>query len=774
MNPDPHHPRLHLAVAAAIVAFLLFSLSPAIHARVSRVHFVDQSVSGGNGDGSTWADAFEHLENALDVAVSGDSIWIARGVYVPGLAEDPTATFLVPRGVTLVGGFGGTETSEAQADPAAHPTVLSGDLAGDDLVDSDGVVENYGFVFGTNAYHVVTIAAGATDDVTSLHGLTITGGHANGASSAEQRGSALDCAGAVLFATHVRIQGNRAEDRAALWNCRLDTASGGGVEDSAFQSNWARDVGTISTSGGNWTRCLFENNVASGQGAAFYLGGADLEVHESIFRGNRSYDAAVIRHRGGELALHNVLFLGNQGRTGAIEISGSSTAEMVNVTLAGNRSTASRGAIYVLDTATIEIVNSILWGNPGGPDPVSPAPRDTGRGLPIVVSESASATVVVTHSIVENSMDADSIWVVDGVSDGGDNLDQDPLFAAQAEDTVPPSTDTNPRLLAGSPALDAGDDTAVNRPVDLDGNPRRQGDPPVVDMGAFEGTAPAADVELTLLTDGVTEAVPGEGVIYTMVATNTSAESVDVAVTSNLPTDLSCAWTAVPGEAADGPSTAGFDAVDLTLTLSAGADVTVTSDCEIAPGRTGTLVKTATVMLTGGDQPFYDPDPTNDSATDEDTVLTPLASLSIELLSGLGGSLETYDEKIYYQAGEEIIYWMIINNEGPSDDPAALLTATLPDTVGSCYHQCGGDCLQDGVFSALIRADAATDTVWRVFCEVLESAPPGEFSASAQIEQSLPSSARDAGTTDTVIDFVVVPIVFADGFESGTTSAWQP
>ena len=46
------------------------------------VYYVNSAAVGGN-NGTSWSDAFTKLQGALDVAVAGDCIWIAQGVYKP-------------------------------------------------------------------------------------------------------------------------------------------------------------------------------------------------------------------------------------------------------------------------------------------------------------------------------------------------------------------------------------------------------------------------------------------------------------------------------------------------------------------------------------------------------------------------------------------------------------------------------------------------------------------------------------------------------------------
>jgi hypothetical protein len=84
--------------------------------------FVDASASG-NNDGSTWADAFTDLQDALarvetGVCSSVDAIRVAQSTYTPGTTRSDT--FQLVNSIAIYGGFAGSETALSQRDPAAH------------------------------------------------------------------------------------------------------------------------------------------------------------------------------------------------------------------------------------------------------------------------------------------------------------------------------------------------------------------------------------------------------------------------------------------------------------------------------------------------------------------------------------------------------------------------------------------------------------------------------------------------------------------------------
>ncbi|MEL6499139.1 MAG: GC-type dockerin domain-anchored protein [Planctomycetota bacterium] len=113
-----------------------FAIASAAVAHAQDTWFVDADAPTG-GDGLSWATAFDDLQPAMELALPGDEIWLAEGVYVPSvidpIAGEDQPYFLMPDGVALLGGFRGDETSADQRDPAEFESVISGDLLGNDL-----------------------------------------------------------------------------------------------------------------------------------------------------------------------------------------------------------------------------------------------------------------------------------------------------------------------------------------------------------------------------------------------------------------------------------------------------------------------------------------------------------------------------------------------------------------------------------------------------------------------------------------------------------------
>lgn len=103
MRPAP----VHSILLAILMNFLVW-----VPASEAAVWHVDDDAPG--GDGTSWAQAFRHLQDALLVGRIGDEIRVAAGSYRPdersdwpvGGTGDRAATFRIPQGreATIRGG----------------------------------------------------------------------------------------------------------------------------------------------------------------------------------------------------------------------------------------------------------------------------------------------------------------------------------------------------------------------------------------------------------------------------------------------------------------------------------------------------------------------------------------------------------------------------------------------------------------------------------------------------------------------------------------------
>src|SRR5574341_1154140 len=275
--------------------------------------------STGNNDGSSWADAFTSLQDALAVAAPGYEIWVAEGVYYPdeGAGQtngDRAATFQLRDGVAIYGGFAGTETLLSQRDPAAHVTILSGDIGQDDLnADGNFIAEDTGDLVGSNSYHVVT--GSGTDSSALLDGFTITAGQANATAPNDSGGGLYNSGGSPTLAD-ITFSGNSA------------TSYGGGTFNFLNSSPTLTDV----TFTGNW--------AGSGGG--------------------------MVNHNNSSPTLTNVTFSGNSVfNGGGMYNVNNSSPTLTGVTFSGNSATVYGGGMYN-SGGSPTLTNVILWGNTAG------------------------------------------------------------------------------------------------------------------------------------------------------------------------------------------------------------------------------------------------------------------------------------------------------------------------------------------------------------------------------------------------------------------------
>ncbi len=315
-----------------------------------------------------------------------------------------------------------------------------------------------------------------TNSALTLSGLTMTGANTN------SNGAAVTDFGGLLTIDNCNISGNTARNYGAA----IDATRGLTITNSTISGNKT----TQGSGGGIYARgttkivnCTISGNSGgTGNGGGLdFAGGGSLTITASTVSGNTASKGA------GVFAYSNI---------------GNST--ITNSTITGNKATGAGGGIAVQGTGTLNLVNDTIVGNKSA----------NGGGLSVgnvglfPVQNIGSLTVNVLNTIVANNTDTSQkapdiagkitarnslIFSQTGITFVGskatDIFGVDPHLGPLQNNGGPTMTMA---LLAGSIAIDAGDDSVLGLPYSLTtdqrGLARKAGSH--VDIGAFESQLP--------------------------------------------------------------------------------------------------------------------------------------------------------------------------------------------------------------------------------------------------------------------------------------------
>ncbi|MFM7134257.1 MAG: right-handed parallel beta-helix repeat-containing protein [Planctomycetota bacterium] len=482
-----------------IVPSLLATLV-ASPAAFGAVRFVDASLKSGANDGSSWENAYRGtagLVTAITASVPGDEIWVRAGTYRPTTGTSRTAAFTLKTGVAIYGGFAGGESQVGQRDLIANPTILSGDLLGNDSGSSN---------IAENSYNVVVGSAALATAI--LDGFTVRGGNANGSSTGY-----YDRGGGIKIVT---------SGSPTIRNCTF----------TANRCTFGGGAGYILQAGATFVACRFEGNFGANYGGAFDMNTVNVGFERCWFSANSAARAGACETFGtGQTRYTNCVFTANTatgtGGGGALWIGSSGSVTARNSTFVANSAVSTAGCVHNTSGSST-FGNCIFWANTG--------PGGTSAANQILNNGGAST---VTYSVVQ------------GGFTGTGNGSSDPLFVDQAARDF--------RLASASPAIDSGSNALVptGTTVDFDGGARFLDDPgvadsgagtaPIVDRGAYERIPPAppacpADLDDSGAVDAVDLAtlLSGWGTATGDIDGNGTTDAVDLA-------NLLSAWGACPG-----------------------------------------------------------------------------------------------------------------------------------------------------------------------------------------------------------------------------------
>jgi alpha-L-fucosidase len=400
-----------------------------------RIVYVNADAAGAN-DGSSWANAFWCLQDALAVAQSGDEIRVAQGTYKPDQqvvvsprsgpqvvsSGDRTVSFSLKNGVAVRGGHAGVGAADANVkNRILYETILSGDLAGDDVPVSNPTDMANEPTRSENSYHVVW--GGNTDNTAVMEGFTITAGNADG-------------------------------------DWREGYFGGGGF------CNWYGSPVVMD--------CLFTGN-SGGNGGGMRNAYAGTTILNCTYMGNatiKEWGGGIVNIGCDDITIAGCLFVGNVSDTeGGGIYSRNSTVTISNSTLYGNSARNAGGGVFNDSVNNFAMMNSILWANVDASGSAQTSQVNSG---------------VVNHTCVQG-------WT--GTYGGVGNINADPCFAdankgdyhlksqAGRWDSTSQSWVKDD---VTSPCIDAGD------PNNCLGVHEPYPNGFVINMGAYGGTAEAS------------------------------------------------------------------------------------------------------------------------------------------------------------------------------------------------------------------------------------------------------------------------------------------
>jgi parallel beta-helix repeat protein len=398
------------------------------------------------------------IQEALFFSRASETILLAEGTYYENI-------YLGERNITLTG-------SDPNDSNIVSATIINGDTDSNPETMSGRVIN----------------LAGTEDTTCYICGLTITGGSTNA------RGGGIYGAGTRPKISKCIINNNQARDiGGGLYNCD------GPINNCDVTGNSAKDGGGLYDCEGPINNCTINANRADYRGGGLFDCGGE-------FICNGPYDCA--------FTITNCIINGNSASSGAGMYNNLANPSLLSCTLSDNMALDCGGGVYNYassPTFTNCIFSRNSANNGGGMYNYENTFADNSAPNGNAMACDSRDQIYLSFLQLANCIlwdGGNEIWNnnksiiminhsdVQGGWSGATNIDTDPKFA----DT----NNSDYRLLAGSPCVDAGTDAGVYE--DPDGNIRpfnfpgvdNNGELPDFDMGAYEAAA-TTQARLTIL-----------------------------------------------------------------------------------------------------------------------------------------------------------------------------------------------------------------------------------------------------------------------------------
>lgn len=346
----------------------------AVNINAQTTYYVKTDGTGAAATATTWGTASKDLQEVINNAQSGDKIFVATGTYLPNRPANNLTTvdaanrdnaFVLKNGVSVYGGFAGTEADETQR-TTGNSSTLSGDLNGNDAEETGANTATYMTVNkADNAYHVV-LAIGINAN-TIFDGFAITKGDASVNSTLTVNSNAIDSrfgAGFYILnsSASLKIYNARVTVHRAVGDGGSGVASGAGF----YINNSSPTIDNVEIS-----RC-FNTNATPKTGGYNYGSGMSLmtasspSITNTTFSDNFGSYGAALSINSGNATFTNCTFKlnrSNNGRGGAIDLRGGSPV-FANCLFSENSVGSAEGGGAVFNySARPNFINCIFYKN---------------------------------------------------------------------------------------------------------------------------------------------------------------------------------------------------------------------------------------------------------------------------------------------------------------------------------------------------------------------------------------------------------------------------
>lgn len=390
------------------------------------VLYVDNKLTTGADDGTSWANAFRGT-NALQKALTAASthtpsatnrvqIWVAKTnsgqAYVPTQAVwNSTGTtrdysFGLISYVELYGGFsGGSNEIFTDRDYESNTTVISGDLMQNDFTNWQNRSDN-----------VLNVIWGADNSI--IDGFTVSGGYAD----LDIPLNGYNGGGMFNYFVSPTVRNCIFTDNYAYTTQTYNHGQGAGIYN---ESNTAVIENCTFTGNSGWRAHSIGNFESTNT------------IRNCSFLNNNGLYSSCVENWGGTVLIENCIFSGNYAQNGATAISntvsysGPSNITVKNCSVGQNTSlTTTTGAIHNHNSnasLSVSFYNTVVWGNTAN-----------------FTNYSCSPTI--SYCDIQGCGGSSS-WNTAFGTDAGGNIDSDPLFSGSSL-----------ILQSNSPCIDKGND----------------------------------------------------------------------------------------------------------------------------------------------------------------------------------------------------------------------------------------------------------------------------------------------------------------------------